>query len=172
MFCCSSCLSCIRIFFFNCFFLLFFEKSGSFFSSSASLEKKKKNSCYGALKAKKVNMRKGPGSSYDVLCYVSLQPYQRWPILIIRQKNHWYLVRDYEGTLGWVNGAMISFGPWFLTLGDRLPLYKNYEQKEIIAYIERFSCVYILKEKEGYYYVSVHSHKKKGWIAKGSLWPQ
>lgn len=153
---------------FHCFFVLY---GGLFFSSFGVFGKRTHSSPYGALKARKINLRQGPGSSYAVLCHLVLEPGQRWPVVIIRQKDHWYLVRDYQGTTGWVNGAMMNFSPWFLTIKKDVPLYKNSSGKKVMAILGCFSTLSILKEKNQRYYVSVGGYGLKGWVSKDVLWP-
>ena len=123
-----------------------------------------------ALKSKKVNWRKGPGSDHPVT-WIYYSP--GWPVLIEKKKDHWYCVRDGEGTRGWVQGTMLSFQPTLLVTQDMTVLYNGPStEKRILAYLKKGVIVRYLKhEGKVWYFVSVLTHKIKGWISAGAVWP-
>lgn len=58
-----------------------------------------------SLKAKRVNMRVGPGQSYKVSW---LYTKSAIPMEIIQEYDNWRRVRDFEGTEGWVFHSLLS----------------------------------------------------------------
>ncbi|MEO9458330.1 MAG: SH3 domain-containing protein [Lentilitoribacter sp.] len=58
-----------------------------------------------SLKAKRVNMRVGPGQSYKVSW---LYTKSSIPMEIIQEYDNWRRVRDFEGTEGWVFHSLLS----------------------------------------------------------------
>lgn len=60
---------------------------------------------YASLKAKRVNVRVGPGTAYPVeWTYV-----KRWlPVEIYQEYGNWRRIRDWEGNDGWVFGPLLS----------------------------------------------------------------
>lgn len=58
-----------------------------------------------SLKASKANLRVGPGTGYDIQ-WVMTRP--GIPLEIYQQYGNWRRVRDWEGTTGWIFGALLS----------------------------------------------------------------
>ncbi|WP_421854725.1 SH3 domain-containing protein [Oricola sp.] len=95
-----------------------------------------------SLKAKKVNMRIGPGSQYAVAYrYVR----SGVPMEIIQEFDNWRRVRDADGTTGWIHGSLLSgnrtavTSPWRQVMGskDTVTLFSEPAgQARIIAHME------------------------------------
>jgi SH3-like domain-containing protein len=60
---------------------------------------------FAVLHADKVNLRAGPGDRYPIE-WVYLR--KDWPVEIVAHFDHWWRVRDWDGTEGWVHEKMIS----------------------------------------------------------------
>ena len=95
-----------------------------------------------SIKAKKVNMRIGPGEQYAVAFR-----YMRSgvPIEIIQEFDNWRRVRDSDGTTGWIHGSLLSgnrtavTSPWRKVIGSRdtVTLYSEPAgQARALAHIE------------------------------------
>lgn len=67
-----------------------------------------------SLRANEANLRTGPGVQYPVDWI-----YQRegLPLEIIKEYRTWRLVRDWEGTQGWMHQSMLSGKRTFMTIG-------------------------------------------------------
>ena len=60
---------------------------------------------YASLKAKRVNVRVGPGTAYPVeWTYVK----RRLPVEIYQEYGNWRRIRDWDGNDGWVFGPLLS----------------------------------------------------------------
>jgi SH3-like domain-containing protein len=123
-----------------------------------------------ALKAKEVNWRKGPTNDHSIL-WVFRCP--GWPVVIEKKKNHWYFVRDHDGTQGWVQGAMLTFNPTLLVTQDVVSLHTSpSDQKRIVAYLKKGMIVRYLKhEGKKWYLVSIPQQAIKGWLPAHAVWP-
>ncbi len=74
-----------------------------------------------SLKAKKINLRVGPGKDYAV-SWLYLK--SGLPVEIIQEYDNWRRIRDADGAEGWVFHSMLSgdrnaiAAPWMKTKGD------------------------------------------------------
>ena len=84
--------SVILLFAVACFFVLF--------SANAAWAEKL------AIKASVANIRSGPGTNYEVLWQV--EQYTPLQILDKDKTGDWYYVKDYEGTIGWINKDLLA----------------------------------------------------------------
>jgi SH3-like domain-containing protein len=58
-----------------------------------------------SLKSAEVNLRTGPGTRYPIEWVYK----RRWlPVEIIAEFGNWRRVRDSDGTVGWIHGALLS----------------------------------------------------------------
>ena len=72
-----------------------------------------------SLHAGKVNLRTGPGRQYPIEWVLTRKD---MPVEVIAQFEHWRRIRDWEGTVGWVQEHMID-GKRYVIVGkgaDRL----------------------------------------------------
>ena len=95
-----------------------------------------------SLKAKKVNLRVGPGEEYAV-AYRYLK--SGLPMEVIQEYDNWRRVRDADGTTGWIYGSLLSgertaiTSPWRKAIGskDTVVLYDTpAAQAGAVAYLE------------------------------------
>ena len=123
-----------------------------------------------ALKAKEVNWRKGPSNDHPI-SWIYRCP--GWPVVIEKKKDHWYFVRDHEGTRGWVQGAMLAFKPMLLVTQDVVTLHTSPgNEKRIVAYLKKGMIVRYLKhEGKKWYLVTIPQHSIKGWLPAQAVWP-
>ena len=74
-----------------------------------------------SLKAKKINLRVGPGKDYAV-SWLYLK--SGLPVEIVQEYDNWRRIRDADGAEGWVFHSMLSgdrsaiAAPWMKTKGD------------------------------------------------------
>lgn len=71
---------------------------------------------YVSLRASEVNLRTGPGVQYPVEWIFQREGL---PVEIIKEYRTWRLVRDWEGTQGWIHQSMLSGKRTFMILGDK-----------------------------------------------------
>lgn len=135
-----------------------------------------------ALKAREVNWRAGPGTDHPL---ISTYTCPGWPVLIQKQSNHWYLVRDRDGSQGWVLGSMLTFQHYALVLQNsnlyrEVPLDKE-SAHHIQAYVQQGAIVRLLQINGAWALVAIdigRINKKlkklnlRGWILNQVLWPK
>lgn len=71
---------------------------------------------YVSLRASEVNLRTGPGVQYPVEWIFQREGL---PVEIIKEYRTWRLVRDWEGTQGWMHQSMLSGKRTFMISGDK-----------------------------------------------------
>ncbi|MDB5525251.1 MAG: hypothetical protein JWM58_3014 [Rhizobium sp.] len=126
-----------------------------------------------SLKAKKINLRVGPGKDYAVSW---LYMKSGLPVEIIQEYDNWRRIRDAEGAEGWVFHSMLSgdrsaiAAPWMKTKGD---VFVNMradarDTGSVVARLEP-GVVIKLDECNGEW---CHAEAKgaDGWINQGEIW--
>jgi SH3-like domain-containing protein len=58
-----------------------------------------------SLRSDQVNLRVGPGENYPIEWVLTRK---EMPVEIIREFEHWRMIRDWQGTEGWVHERMVS----------------------------------------------------------------
>jgi SH3-like domain-containing protein len=58
-----------------------------------------------SLRSDRVNLRVGPGENYPI-AWVLVR--KDMPVEIVREFSHWRMIRDWQGTEGWVHERMMS----------------------------------------------------------------
>lgn len=69
---------------------------------------------YVSLRAAEVNLRTGPGVQYPVEWIFQREGL---PVEIVKEYRTWRLVRDWEGTQGWMHQSMLSGKRTFMVTG-------------------------------------------------------
>jgi len=70
-----------------------------------------------SLASAEVNLRAGPGRQYPIEV-VYRRP--RMPVEVIDEFENWRRIRDWEGTVGWVHGSLLSGKRTLRVLGEEL----------------------------------------------------
>jgi len=123
-----------------------------------------------SLKASRVNVRVGPGESYDI-AWVFTRP--GLPIEIIQEFDNWRRIRDSDGTVGWVFHSLLSgkrtavVAPW--SEADPRPIRASAApQSAVSAYLEPGVLAEIASCDGGWCRLSGENFY--GWIAQDQLW--
>jgi len=58
-----------------------------------------------SLRSDQVNLRVGPGENYPIQWVLTRR---EMPVEIIKEFEHWRMIRDWQGTEGWVHERMVS----------------------------------------------------------------
>jgi len=119
-----------------------------------------------SLRADEVNLRTGPGSRYPVEWV-----YQRrnMPVEIVAEFDVWRKIRDWQGTEGWVNKAMLSSRRTVLMTGEVRPLRRDRSPASTaVARVEPGVIARVLKCEETWCKVETGGYE--GWILKTESW--
>ena len=123
-----------------------------------------------SLKSDNVNVRRGPGSEYDVaFTFVRAG----LPVEIIREFDNWRKIRDSEGAEGWVFGSLLSgertalVAPWE-TAGQHATYISASGSAAVVAYLQP-RVVANVEECDGTW-CRLSGEKFEGWIEQERLW--
>ena len=123
-----------------------------------------------SLKSGNVNVRRGPGQSYD-LAFTFVRA--GLPVEITREFDNWRKIRDAEGSEGWVFGSLLSgertviVAPW--ETKGQFPAHSRagesaavvaYLQPRVVADVEQCDGSWCLIAGDGF----------RGWIEQERLW--
>lgn len=126
-----------------------------------------------SLKARSVNLRIGPGTSYAVSWrYLK----SGLPVEIIQEYENWRRIRDADGTEGWVNQSLLSgertavAAPWMRGNGD---VYVNMrrdtlDSATIVAKLQP-GVVVKINECTGNW-CRADAGNVQGWLSQAEIW--
>lgn len=123
---------------------------------------------FAALKSDEVNLRTGPGQRYPVDWV-----YRRrdLPVQIEREFDVWRLIRDPEGTKGWVHQATLTGRRTFFVLGGERAIHRAASEDATVIARLKPGVVGVLRRCEAqatWCQVQVGEHK--GWLKRSDFW--
>ncbi len=125
-----------------------------------------------SLKAKRVNLRVGPGRDYAV-DWLYLKP--GLPMEIIQEYDNWRRVRDADGTEGWIYQSLLSgrrtavVTPWKRRNNPMIELFVDRSARARAVATMQPGVIGTLHSCDGKWCeMSVGSHR--GWIQQAKLW--
>src|SRR6201993_5661475 len=87
-----------------------------------------------SLRSDQVNLRVGPGENYPIQWVLTRK---EMPVEIIREFEHWRMIRDWQGTEGWVHERMVSRKRGVVVKGGVQALHRQPDPaSEVIARAE------------------------------------
>ncbi|WP_456385012.1 SH3 domain-containing protein [Desulfolithobacter sp.] len=118
-----------------------------------------------------VNMRSGPGTRYRVLWILG----EGFPLKVLKRSGNWLRVKDFEGTIGWVNKKLVNRTPHMI-----VKVHKNSKKRinvrsgpgtkyRIVAKAYYGVVFKTLERKNGWVKVE-HPGGVTGWIKRTLLW--
>lgn len=125
-----------------------------------------------SLKAKRVNLRVGPGRDYAV-DWLYLKP--GLPMEIIQEYDNWRRVRDADGTEGWIYQSLLSgrrtavVAPWKRRNTPTIELFADRSARARTVAKMQPGVIGTLHSCDGKWCdMSVSGHR--GWIRQSQLW--
>lgn len=125
-----------------------------------------------SIKAKRVNMRVGPGKQYKVDW---LYQKRGLPLEIIQEYDNWRKVRDAEGNEGWILHSLLSgkrtalVKPWNVDEKSKIAkLFKSIESNSVLAHLEPGVLTDIKSCNGTHCRITVAD--VEGYISKDALW--
>ncbi len=119
-----------------------------------------------SLKYDEVNVRVGPGKRYPIRwVYHRL----RLPVQVIEEFAHWRKIKDYDGSVGWVQKAMLDGARTALIMDKPQNLYAEPEVSSApIIRASPLVIVNLLNCKPDWCKVAIG--ERKAWIRKADIW--
>ncbi|WHQ47072.1 MAG: SH3 domain-containing protein [Candidatus Midichloria sp.] len=133
-----------------------------------------------SIKSNKINLRSGPGNSYPIKF---IYKFKNYPLEIIAEFEHWRLVKDNEGSQGWVHQSLLSGSRYvlikdnkltekelkFQTLKDQAIIFRLPDETSHPVLMAEIGVVAKVKKCLGNW-CQIELEKKRGWIKKINLW--
>jgi len=123
-----------------------------------------------SLKADRVNVRVGPGESYDIAWVFTRAGL---PIEVIQEYDTWRRVRDSDGSVGWIFQSLLSgdrtavVSPW--ASGDIRALRSEPSpEARVTAYLQAGVLGAIDRCRDGWCWIAGDGFS--GWIEQQQLW--
>ncbi|TXH35985.1 MAG: hypothetical protein E6Q98_13090 [Rhodospirillaceae bacterium] len=112
-----------------------------------------------------VNLRAGPGKEYPILWV-----YQRkgLPVEIIQEFDTWRRIRDRDGTIGWVQGNLLSGKRTVQIIGEQHAITRDPHGGATVAYLDPGVVARLLKCDDSACRVEVQGYD--GWLPRSDVW--
>ena len=121
-----------------------------------------------SLRAAEVSLRTGPGVQYPVEWIFQRESL---PVEIIKEYRTWRLVRDWEGTQGWMHQSMLSGKRTFLVTNKARRIRTKPEAKgNAVAVVEPGSVGEVLACPESSGWCQVRIKGLEGWLRRVDFW--
>lgn len=121
-----------------------------------------------SLRSSQVNLRSGPGVRYPVE-WVYLK--RALPVEIIAEFDNWRLIRDWEGTEGWVHQSMLSGRRMIRVTGVERDLRRlSSEDTVLVARVEAGVIGRLLQCPQDSIFCRVEINGYQGWLKRGEFW--
>lgn len=118
------------------------------------------------VKTDKAKLRSGPGTTYKVLW----EARKYTPLEYLAKHKDWYVARDYQGDVGWVQEQSVSKGVAAIVIKKKADIKKGPGQGHptLFTVEERYLFKVVEEKKE---WVKVQgADGDGGWVLKEMLW--
>lgn len=123
------------------------------------------------LKSARVNMRVGPDRNKYPIAWTYCR--QGLPVEIVQEYDNWRRIRDKDGTLGWVNAALLSGKRAAIVLGAAsaalVPLYAAADKNSAVLIKAESGVIGNIKRCDGQWCL-LEINKNRGFIEQDMLW--
>src|SRR6266852_4958843 len=119
-----------------------------------------------SLRSDLVNMRVGPGENYPIKWVLTRK---EMPVEIIREFEHWRMIRDWQGTEGWLHQRMVWGKRGVVVKGDIRALHRQPDPaSEVIARAEPGVFARLVECRGGW--CRIEAAEITGWLQRGEVW--
>jgi SH3-like domain-containing protein len=135
-------------------------------ASAAENEASQKLPRFVSLRADQVNLRVGPGENYPIEWVLTRKD---MPVEIIRQFENWRMIRDWQGTEGWVHERMVTGKRAVIVKGGLRALRREADlAAQIVARAEPGVVARLLECRADW--CRIEAADIAGWVQRGDLW--
>ncbi len=124
-----------------------------------------------AVAGEDINMRSGPGTNNEVLWKMGAG----FPLEIVKRSGEWIQVRDFEGSVGWVQKKTINSTPHLVVKANKgsdatINIRSEPNAKAKVVAQAKYGVVFRKLEKKGDWVKVAHSQGVTGWVDANLLW--
>jgi SH3-like domain-containing protein len=134
--------------------------------SAAANDPNQKLPRFVSLRSDLVNLRVGPGENYPIEWVLTRK---EMPVEIIREFEHWRMIRDWQGTEGWVHERMVMAKRAVVIKGAVRALHRLPDAASaIVARAEPGVFARLLECQGGW--CRIEAAEITGWVQRTEVW--
>jgi SH3-like domain-containing protein len=119
-----------------------------------------------SLRSDLVNLRVGPGENYPIQWVLTRK---EMPVEIIREFEHWRMIRDWQGTEGWVHQRMVWSKRGVVVKGATRALRRQPDPtSEVVARAEPGVFARLVECRGGW--CRIEAAEITGWVQRSEVW--
>jgi SH3-like domain-containing protein len=119
-----------------------------------------------SLRSDLVNLRVGPGENYPIQWVLTRK---EMPVEIVREFEHWRMIRDWQGTEGWVHERMVWGKRGVVVKGGIRALHRQPDPaSEVVARAEPGVFARLAECRGGW--CRIEAAEITGWVQRGEVW--
>jgi SH3-like domain-containing protein len=119
-----------------------------------------------SLRSDQVNLRVGPGENYPIQWVLTRK---EMPVEITKEFENWRMIRDWQGTEGWVHERMLSGKRAVVIKGGIRTLHRQPDVAALaVARAEPGVIAKLLECRADWCRIDAADHT--GWVQRGDLW--
>ena len=139
---------------------------GAPLASAAESEANQKVPRFVSLRSDQSNLRVGPGENYPIDWVLTRKD---MPVEIIRQFENWRMIRDWQGTEGWVHERMVAGKRAVVVKGGIRTLHRQPDlASPAVARAEPGVIARLIECRADW--CRVEAADNTGWVQRGDLW--
>ena len=152
----------LRRFFALLFVLLAFGAPGAEAANDSGLPVPR----FVSVRSGEVNLRTGPGMRYPIDWVLTRRA---MPVEVIQEFDTWRRIRDYQGTVGWVQSSFLTSRRTLLITGETRKLRSDRtEEAGAVAMVEPGLVGRLLECRETWCRAEIGGYK--GWLKRTEFW--
>jgi SH3-like domain-containing protein len=134
--------------------------------SAADSDPNQKLPRFVSLRSDLVNLRVGPGENYPIEWVLTRK---EMPVEIVREFEHWRMIRDWQGTEGWVHERMLTAKRAVAIKGAVRALHRLPDgNSEIVARAEPGVFAHLVECRGGW--CRIDAADITGWVQRSEVW--
>jgi SH3-like domain-containing protein len=119
-----------------------------------------------SLRSDQVNLRVGPGENYPIEWVLARKD---MPVEIVRHFENWRMIRDWQGTEGWIHERMVSGKRAVIIKGAIRILHRQPDlASPAVARAEPGVVARLLECRPDW--CRIEAADQAGWVQRGDLW--
>jgi SH3-like domain-containing protein len=119
-----------------------------------------------SLRSDQVNLRVGPGENYPIEWVLTRKD---MPVEIIKEFDNWRMIRDWQGTEGWVHERMLTGKRAVIVKGGIRTLHRQPDvTSPAVARAEPGVVARLIECRDDWCRIEAPDHS--GWVQRGDLW--
>jgi SH3-like domain-containing protein len=135
-------------------------------ASAAEGEAGQKLPRFVSLRSDQVNLRVGPGENYPIEWVLTRK---EMPVEIVKEFENWRMIRDWQGTEGWVHERMLTSKRAVVVKGGVRTLHRQPDVgSPAVARAEAGVFAKLIECRADWCRIDAADHT--GWVQRGDLW--